>query len=96
MKNGFTCSGSSPQILTPGEVRLLRAIWNSPQQAATVREVHALNSPLALTTVLTVMVRLKRKKVLKRMKVGREYVYRSLVTREQAFERVRILYGVQR
>jgi predicted transcriptional regulator len=65
--------------LGPLETEVMRVLWRSGRPMP-VREVaQALNagrgSPLAYTTVLTVMTRLARKNILARARSGREYRY---------------------
>ena len=65
--------------LGPLEAEVLRVLWDSGRPMP-VREVaEAINagrgSPLAYTTVLTVMSRLARKKILARSRSGRGYIY---------------------
>ena len=65
--------------LGPLEAAVLRVLWDSGRPMP-VREVaEAINagrgSPLAYTTVLTVMSRLARKKILARSRSGRGYIY---------------------
>ncbi len=65
--------------LGPLETEVMRALWRSGRPMP-VREVaQAVNagrgSPLAYTTVLTVMTRLARKNILARARSGRGYLY---------------------
>jgi predicted transcriptional regulator len=65
--------------LGPLEAEVMAVLWRSGRPMA-VREVaHAVNagrgSPLAYTTVLTVMTRLAGKNILARARSGRGYVY---------------------
>ena len=57
--------------------------WSQPVAVREVVEDLRRDRMLAYTTVMTVMDNLHRKGVLTREKVGRAYVYRPAVTREQ-------------
>ena len=57
--------------------------WSKPVAVREVVEDLRRDRMLAYTTVMTVMDNLYRKGVLSREKVGRAYVYRPAVTREQ-------------
>jgi len=66
------------------ELDVLRVVWRRGQ--ATVAEVRvalSLRRPLAYTTVMTVMVRLFQKGLLRRAKRGRAYMYSPTKTREE-------------
>ncbi|HWG38519.1 MAG TPA: BlaI/MecI/CopY family transcriptional regulator [Terriglobales bacterium] len=71
------------------ELECLAALW--ALERAPVAEVHARlasrGRPLAYTTILTVLDRLRRKRVVERERRGRAFVYTPLVTREQMRER---------
>ena len=71
------------QRLTRYELELMNVLWNLGE--GTVQDVcDNLERDLAYTTVMTTLSLLERKKgVLKRDKVGRAYVYRPLVSREE-------------
>lgn len=71
------------QRLTRYELELMNVLWHLGE--GTVQEVcDNLERDLAYTTVMTTLSLLERKKgVLKRDKVGRAYVYRPLVSREE-------------
>ncbi len=77
--------GELPQL----ELECLAALW--ALERAPVAQVHARlaerGRPLAYTTVLTVMERLLRKRVVERERHGRAYVYRPLVSRAEMRER---------
>jgi len=65
--------------LGPLEAEVMAVLWHAGRPVP-VREVaEAVNagrgSPLAYTTILTVMTRLARKKILARTHTGREYLY---------------------
>jgi len=71
--------------LAPVELMLMKAIWRLSR--ATVQEVRdavAGERDLAYTTVLTMLRSLEGKGFLTHEEEGRRYVYRPLVTREQA------------
>ena len=57
--------------------------WSQPVAVREVVEDLRRDRMLAYTTVMTVMDNLHRKGVLTREKIGRAYVYRPAVTREQ-------------
>lgn len=71
------------------ELECLAALW--ALERAPVAEVHARlasrGRPLAYTTILTVLDRLRRKRMVERERRGRAFVYTPLVTREQMRER---------
>jgi len=63
----------------------MNTLW--PIGQATVREIRDLlfpRRPRAYTTIMTIMDRLARKGVVERVKTGRAYVYRPLMTAEEA------------
>src|SRR3954447_3638815 len=67
------------KLLGPLEAELVRAAWNIGRPASVRELLERINdgrtSPLAYTTVMTVMNRLAEKDVLARRKEGRGYVY---------------------
>lgn len=66
------------------ELDVLGVVWRRGE--ATVADVHSslsLRRPLAYTTVMTVMVRLLDKGLLRRVKRGRAYLYSPVKTREE-------------
>lgn len=71
------------------ELDCLAALWSLGP--APVRAVHARlaarGRPLAYTTVLTVLDRLRRKQAVERSRQGRAYLYAAAVTRQQMRER---------
>ncbi|SFH70667.1 BlaI/MecI/CopY family transcriptional regulator [Planctomicrobium piriforme] len=69
--------------LTRCEVEIMNAVWH--RGTATVQEVcDALDRPLAYSTVMTMLRILETKRqALERVKRGRAYVYRPLVSREE-------------
>ena len=72
-------------ILTRQELQIMKVVWQ--KGSATVREVCqviSLQKPTAYTTVLTLMGILEGKGALKHARSGRAYVYRPLLSREQA------------
>ena len=63
----------------------MNTLW--PVGEATVREIRerlAPRLPRAYTTIMTIMDRLARKGVVERHKTGRAYVYRPLLSAEEA------------
>jgi predicted transcriptional regulator len=75
-------------LLGPLETAVMERLWK--RQTATVRDVvedlHARD--LAYTTVMTVMVRLHAKGLLRRERLGKTYVYRAAFTREEHRARI--------
>jgi len=72
-------------ILTRQELQIMKVIWE--RGSASVREVCEVltqNRATAYTTVLTLMGILEAKGVLAHSKSGRAYIYRPLLTRQQA------------
>ena len=69
--------------LTPYELELMDVIWDLGK--ASVHDVcDALPRDLAYTTVMTTLSLLvQKKKVLKRVKNGRAYIYQPVVSREE-------------
>lgn len=67
--------------LGPLETAVLDVIWDRGKATAVRAVVDALNSqraePLAYTTVMTVMGRLTEKKILRRRKEGRVFLYEA-------------------
>jgi len=72
-----------PIRLTRYELELMDVLWSRGD--GTVQDVcDGLQRPLAYTTVMTTLRLLEqKKKALERMKQGRAYVYRPIVTREE-------------
>lgn len=71
--------------IAPLELECLRALW--PLGQATVREVRramAPRRPRAYTTVMTILDRLAQKGVVAREKKGRAWLYRPLLSEEEA------------
>jgi predicted transcriptional regulator len=70
-------------VLTPLELLIMQALWDGGQ--GTVAEVQArLGSPLAYTTVQTMLGVLLKKQRVRRSLAGRAYVYRPAISREGA------------
>jgi BlaI family transcriptional regulator, penicillinase repressor len=72
-------------ILTRQELQIMKAVWDRGE--ATVKEVCdavSQRKATAYTTVLTLMGILEEKGVLVHSRSGRAYVYKPLLTREQA------------
>lgn len=71
--------------LTRQELQIMRIVWD--RGAATVREVRdaiSQKKATAYTTILTLMGILEVKGVLTHVKAGRAYIYRPLLSRQQA------------
>lgn len=70
--------------LTRGELEIMDVVWNRGQ--ATVQDVcDALARPLAYTTVMTILKTLEvKRQAVRKVKVGRAFVYESCITREEA------------
>src|SRR4051812_21945573 len=69
-------------VLGPLEAEVMRVLWDA-HTACTPREVldqvnASRRTPLAYTTIMTVMARLAEKRVLRRLPVGRGYAYEPL------------------
>jgi BlaI family penicillinase repressor len=72
-------------ILTRQELRIMKVIW--ARGMATVKDVcdvMSQNRTIAYTTVLTLMGILEEKGALVHTRSGRAYVYKPLLTRQQA------------
>lgn len=65
------------------EMQVMDRLWSS-EGWTSVGEVHQSLGDLAYTTVMTVMTNLHAKGALERRKEGKAYLYRPLVTREEA------------
>jgi predicted transcriptional regulator len=66
------------------QAAIMDIVWDRGE--TTVRDVHAILSrktPIAYTTVMTVMTRLAAKKILKRRRAGSLYAYRAAATRDE-------------
>jgi BlaI family penicillinase repressor len=74
---------NSPSLLTPLELQIMEVLWSGGP--ATVNEVQdRLASPLAYTTVATMLGVLLRKKKVQRAQAGRGYRYEAIVSRQAA------------
>jgi len=72
-------------LLTRQELQIMKVIWD--MGAASVKNVYAVISkkkPTAYTTVLTIMGILESKGALKHTKSGRAFIYRPVLTKQQA------------
>ena len=72
-------------ILTPQELQIMKVIWE--MGAASVKSVYSVISRkknTAYTTILTIMGILESKGALTHTKSGRAFIYRPLLSREQA------------
>ena len=72
-------------ILTQQELRIMKVIWG--MGAASVKSVYSVISKkknTAYTTILTIMGILESKGVLTHTKSGRAFIYRPLLTKQQA------------
>ena len=72
-------------ILTRQELQIMKVVWE--RKEATVKEVWGvitLKKPTAYTTILTLMGILEDKGALDHLRAGRAYVYRPLLSQEQA------------
>lgn len=72
-------------ILTRQELQIMKIIWE--MGAASVKDVYSVLSKrknTAYTTILTIMGILESKGVLTHTKSGRAFIYRPLLTRQQA------------
>lgn len=78
-------NGQAMRRLGQGELeaQVLGALW-SGQRPMTAREVHSrLGLDLAYTTVTTVLIRLERKGLVTREKIGRAFAYLPTASQEQ-------------
>src|SRR3954470_5305305 len=79
-------NGEGRGLLGPLEGEVMEALWASPEPLSVRAVLERLNQdrrpPLAYTTVMTVMARLAEKDVLRRVKVGRGYLYKPAVADE--------------
>ncbi|MDQ6947501.1 MAG: BlaI/MecI/CopY family transcriptional regulator [Actinomycetota bacterium] len=62
------------------EADVLAQLWVSPDGATTGEVLARLDSGLAYTTVMTILLRLWKKGLVERHRRGRGYAYRALVT----------------
>jgi len=71
------------EIPPPLELLCLNALWSLGQGSVKdVRELVAPSRPLAYTTVMTVLDRLARRRIVTRRKVSRAFVYAPAVSRD--------------
>src|ERR1700688_1610927 len=71
------------EIPPPLEMLCLKALWSLGEgNVSEVRGVVAESKPLAYTTVMTVLERLSKKRVVSRRKVGRAFVYAPCIGRD--------------
>lgn len=76
-------SARAEAVLTPLELQIMQALWDGGP--GTVAEVQGrLGSPLAYTTVQTMLGVLLKKQRVRRSLSGRAYVYRPAISREGA------------
>lgn len=83
----------------PLERVIMDYVWDQPG-AITVRQVFEAvgeRRGLAYTTIMTVMDRLQKKRLLRRTKLGRAFVYEAVATREEHTAELvkRVLAGAQ-
>jgi BlaI family transcriptional regulator, penicillinase repressor len=74
-------------ILTRQELQIMKVVWE--RGSATVKdvcEVMSKRKPTAYTTILTLMGILEEKGALSHVRAGRAYLYKPLLTREQAVQ----------
>lgn len=72
-------------LLTRQELQIMKVIWE--MGAASVKNVYAVISkrkPTAYTTILTIMGILESKGALTHTKSGRAFIYRPVLTKQQA------------
>lgn len=75
---------ASRDIPPPLELQCLTALWHLGEaNVQAVRDFLAPRKKLAYTTVMTMLDRLTRKKVLSRRKAGRSFLYLPLVSRDE-------------
>ncbi len=75
------------RLLPPLELEVMKALWQLGE--STVREVNTemnRRRPLAYTTVMTLLDRLARKGAAARLKQGRAFLYRPIISRRAALE----------
>lgn len=68
------------QPLGPLELEIMKVLWQSDEWLDVQAVVDRLTAERAYTTVMTTLVRLARKRLVKQKKSGRAYVYRPSVT----------------
>ena len=62
------------------EAEVLAVLWDAAQPLTPAEVLTALDRPLAYTTVMTILARLWRKGILRRMTRGRGYEYEAAVS----------------
>jgi len=76
-------AGPPRDVPPPLEMLCLKALWSLGEgNVAGVRGLVGETKPLAYTTVMTVLERLARKKLVSRRKVGRAFVYAPSISRD--------------
>lgn len=73
------------------EAAVMRQVWacgDSGCQGGDVQRALDADRPVALTTVLTTLDRLKEKGIVRREREGKAYRYRALLTEEQLQQRI--------
>ena len=73
------------------ETAVMRRVWDSGQKGGLAAEIYQsldLESPLALTTVLTTLDRLYDKEIVLREREGKAYRYRAAVTQQELEQRI--------
>jgi len=76
-------------FITPGEFELMEILWSAGE--ASVREVWQQvlpRRPLAYTTVMTVLDKMHRKRIVTQRKQGKAYFYSPAIPRDQALTAV--------
>lgn len=71
---------TSDQPLGPLELEVMKVLWQNDGWLDVQNVVEGLASERAYTTVMTTLVRLAKKKLVKQKKLGRAYVYRPSVS----------------
>ncbi len=72
-------------ILTRQELEIMKVIWDrGSAKVGEVCEVISVKKPTAYTTILTLMGILEEKGALSHVRNGRAYVYKPLLSRQQA------------
>lgn len=72
-------------LLTRSELQIMKVVWD--EGAVTARHVHKILSPqkpIAYNTILTFMRILEEKGALCHVRSGRAFLYKAILTREQA------------
>ena len=89
----FQAQPSAERLVGPLEYACLRVIWRrgSASVGQVLRDLNddrQARDELAYTTVMTVLVRLHEKDILRREKVGRGYVYSPVVSESELVEQL--------